>query len=271
MYSTGGHSVPHKDTPRGADMLGTLVVCLPVPFDFGELEVPHGGVTKTFAWSNGRRSGPTSGELPWATFFGDVGHEGKKIWSGHRVSLTWLLRRGSGLPRTVREAPADPADLPANPRSPGGGVVEREGVADGRLHPGELLLGQLREEKALALGETSLVLHHALDEQPLSPVGHLAHGAEHPEVDAVVLQREDEVVERGVSVVVPPGILGADRPIWRLALDHSARGAHAGGVNEAQIGPPEARQQRGVPDGPRGRTIRIGPLHAARLRPWQNS
>jgi hypothetical protein len=108
VYSTGGHFVPHKDTPRGADMLGTLVVCLPVPFSGGELEVTHDGVTKTFAWSNGRRSGPTSGELAWAAFFGDVDHEVKKIWSGHRVTLTWLLRRGAGLPRTVREAPGDP-------------------------------------------------------------------------------------------------------------------------------------------------------------------
>src|SRR3984893_16995572 len=29
VYGRGGHFVPHKDTPRGSDMLGTLVVCLP--------------------------------------------------------------------------------------------------------------------------------------------------------------------------------------------------------------------------------------------------
>src|SRR5262249_18381791 len=28
VYTTGGHFVPHKDTPRGEDMFGTLVVCL---------------------------------------------------------------------------------------------------------------------------------------------------------------------------------------------------------------------------------------------------
>ncbi|MBP6830186.1 MAG: hypothetical protein KA978_05340 [Deltaproteobacteria bacterium] len=104
----------------------------------------------------------------------------------------------------------------------------------------ELLIGQLREEQALALGEPSLVLHLALDEQPLAPIGHLAHRA--------------DPLRRAV-----------------VALDHPARGAHAGGVNEAHIGHPEARQQRGVPDGPHGRTIRISPLPAASLRGEQNS
>ena len=28
VYGRGGHFVPHKDTPRGSDMLGTLVACL---------------------------------------------------------------------------------------------------------------------------------------------------------------------------------------------------------------------------------------------------
>src|SRR5258708_6316395 len=32
VYSEGGHFAPHKDTPRGNDMLGTLVVCLPSQF-----------------------------------------------------------------------------------------------------------------------------------------------------------------------------------------------------------------------------------------------
>ena len=31
VYGRGGHFVPHKDTPRGGDMLGTLVVCFAGP------------------------------------------------------------------------------------------------------------------------------------------------------------------------------------------------------------------------------------------------
>ena len=32
VYTDGGHFARHKDTPRGEDMLGTLVVCLPSQF-----------------------------------------------------------------------------------------------------------------------------------------------------------------------------------------------------------------------------------------------
>jgi hypothetical protein len=32
VYASGGHFAPHKDTPLGNDMLGTLVVCLPSQF-----------------------------------------------------------------------------------------------------------------------------------------------------------------------------------------------------------------------------------------------
>jgi hypothetical protein len=35
IYATGGHFAPHKDTPRGGDMLGTLVVCLTSQFSNG--------------------------------------------------------------------------------------------------------------------------------------------------------------------------------------------------------------------------------------------
>lgn len=105
VYSSGGHFVPHKDTPRGADMVGTLVVCLPFEFSGGALEVTHRGVTKTFDWGFGRRSPRAPGELRWAAFFGDVDHAVREVYRGHRVTLTWLLRRGSGGPRPLPEGP----------------------------------------------------------------------------------------------------------------------------------------------------------------------
>jgi len=108
VYAAGGRFVPHKDTPRGDDMLGTLVLCLPVPFSGGALELTHRGVTKTFDWSPGRRSGRAADASPWAAFFGDVDHEVKEVWSGHRVTLTWVLRRSGRLPRALPEAPGDP-------------------------------------------------------------------------------------------------------------------------------------------------------------------
>jgi hypothetical protein len=111
VYSTGGHFVPHKDTPRGADMLGTLVVCLPIQFAGGEFVISHQGVSKTFDWSAGRHAHGADDEIRWAAFFGDVDHEVKPVRTGHRVTLTWLLRRGAGKPLPVRAGPpGDPID-----------------------------------------------------------------------------------------------------------------------------------------------------------------
>jgi len=61
----------------------------------------------------------------------------------------------------------------------------------------ELLIGQLREEQALALGEPSLALHHALDEQPLAPVGHLAHCADPVHRAVVALDHPPAALTRG--------------------------------------------------------------------------
>jgi hypothetical protein len=47
VYAAGGHFAPHKDTPRGSDMLGTLVVCLPSQFSNGAFVVKHHGVFQT--------------------------------------------------------------------------------------------------------------------------------------------------------------------------------------------------------------------------------
>src|ERR1700722_2776290 len=52
VYADGGHFAPHKDTPRGADMFGTLVVCLPSQFWKGELVLNHRGVVRKFDWGS---------------------------------------------------------------------------------------------------------------------------------------------------------------------------------------------------------------------------
>ncbi|MCO6457152.1 MAG: hypothetical protein J5I93_17795 [Pirellulaceae bacterium] len=46
VYMSGGHFSPHKDTPRGRDMFGTLVVCLPSRFWRGEFLLSHRGVVQ---------------------------------------------------------------------------------------------------------------------------------------------------------------------------------------------------------------------------------
>jgi hypothetical protein len=94
VYTRGGHFAPHKDTPRGSDMFGTLVVCLPAQFHRGRLILNHRGIVRKFDWGRALSSPKQSMELHWAAFFGDVDHQIETVWSGARVTLTYLLRRG---------------------------------------------------------------------------------------------------------------------------------------------------------------------------------
>ncbi len=95
IYQSGGHFVPHKDTPRGDDMLGTLVVCLPSQFSNGAFVLKHHGIFQTYDWGRiiEKQTEPT--QLHWAAFFGDVDHQIERVWSGLRVTLTYLLRRSA--------------------------------------------------------------------------------------------------------------------------------------------------------------------------------
>ncbi len=96
VYTGGGHFAPHKDTPRGNDMFGTLVVCLPSQFGNGQFVLTHRGVVQKFDWGKAIAAQKVAEQLHWAAFFGDVDHQIETIWSGTRVTLTYLLRRGAG-------------------------------------------------------------------------------------------------------------------------------------------------------------------------------
>lgn len=96
VYTAGGHFAPHKDTPRGSDMIGTLVVCLPSQFGNGKLVLRHRGVMQKFDWGRAIQAQKKPNQLHWAAFFGDVDHQIERIWSGARVTLTYLLRHGAG-------------------------------------------------------------------------------------------------------------------------------------------------------------------------------
>jgi hypothetical protein len=98
VYRTGGFFVPHRDTPRGDAMLGTLVVSASAAFAGGDLVLTHQGETRRFAWGRRRAN---SQSLPWAAFFGDVDHAISKVERGDRVTLTWILHRGEGAPRAT--------------------------------------------------------------------------------------------------------------------------------------------------------------------------
>ena len=82
VYGRGGHFVPHKDTPRGSDMLGTLVVCLPSQFSNGAFVVKHHGVFQTYDWGQAIREQAEPTRIHWAAFFGDVDHQIERVWGG---------------------------------------------------------------------------------------------------------------------------------------------------------------------------------------------
>lgn len=107
VYGSDGHFEPHKDTPRGSEMLGTLVVCLPSRFSNGTLVLTHRGAHKVFDWATDIDEQTESSGVHWAAFFGDVDHAIDKVWSGLRVTLTYLLYRGEGA--TAAPKPSGPA------------------------------------------------------------------------------------------------------------------------------------------------------------------
>jgi hypothetical protein len=111
VYAAGGHFAPHKDTPRGGDMLGTLVVCLPSQFSHGAFVLKHHGVFQTYDWERAIREQAEPTRIHWAAFFGDVDHQIKEVWSGLRVTLTYLLRRA---PDVRSEAAPAQASAPLN-------------------------------------------------------------------------------------------------------------------------------------------------------------
>lgn len=93
VYGRNGHFVPHKDTPRGEGMLGSLVVCLPSHFHGGELVIMHRGADVTLDWGREIAADPDPRRLRWAAFFGDVDHAVEDVWEGSRVTLNYVLRR----------------------------------------------------------------------------------------------------------------------------------------------------------------------------------
>ncbi|CAG7952459.1 unnamed protein product [Penicillium salamii] len=76
----------HVDTPRSADQIGSLVVCLPSPFKGGNLIVRHHGKEVDFDWSQHSET-----TIQWAAFYSDCEHEIKPVTEGERITLTYNL------------------------------------------------------------------------------------------------------------------------------------------------------------------------------------
>jgi len=102
IYGPGGFFSTHVDTPTSADMVGTVVVALPVAFTGGDLTVKHLGSTHVHSMSITPSdlcdAGPGTADGPrrivsWAGLFGDCAHEVTPVESGHRITLAFDVQR----------------------------------------------------------------------------------------------------------------------------------------------------------------------------------
>ena len=91
VYSPGQFFLPHQDSEKSDDMVGTLTVTLPGTSRGGALIVRHGEYQVSY-----RSSGTL---LSFVAFYADCRHEVQPVTSGYRVVLTYnLLLSGSGPP-----------------------------------------------------------------------------------------------------------------------------------------------------------------------------
>ena len=81
---------PHKDTPRGTDMFGALVVIYPTAHEGGELIFRHEDNEWKFD-ANSLTASQHSPSLAYVAFYSDIEHEVLKVASGHRVTVTYNL------------------------------------------------------------------------------------------------------------------------------------------------------------------------------------
>jgi predicted 2-oxoglutarate/Fe(II)-dependent dioxygenase YbiX len=92
VYEPDQFFLPHQDSEKSDDMVGTLVVTLPSNYTGGELVVWHNDERKAY------RGSKTA--LSLVAFYADCRHEVLKVTSGYRIALTYnlLLRGDAGRP-----------------------------------------------------------------------------------------------------------------------------------------------------------------------------
>ena len=87
VYGRGQFFVPHQDSEKADEMVGSLVVTLPSTHTGGALVVEHGSQVATYR--------PKTA-LTFVAFYSDCRHQVRPMSSGYRVSLTFnLLLQGA--------------------------------------------------------------------------------------------------------------------------------------------------------------------------------
>jgi hypothetical protein len=83
VYAPGQFFLPHQDSEKQDEMIGSLVVTLPASFTGGSLIVEHDGQRTT---TRGSKQ-----SLSFLAFYADCHHEVKPVTSGYRTVLTYNL------------------------------------------------------------------------------------------------------------------------------------------------------------------------------------
>jgi hypothetical protein len=82
----GGFFRSHKDTPKGEDHIGTLVLCLPTTFSGGQFVLKHKEKETTLDWASGCAGG---GGVQWVFLFSDVDHHIEPVTAGVRLTVAY--------------------------------------------------------------------------------------------------------------------------------------------------------------------------------------
>ncbi|KAF7291189.1 Fe2OG dioxygenase domain-containing protein [Mycena indigotica] len=90
-----------KDTPRGDDMIGSLVIVLPTKHEGGALTLSQEGSTWVFDSASQLEADAGSPVVAYIAFFSDVTHTVEPVVSGYRVTLTYNLFLTARTPGTA--------------------------------------------------------------------------------------------------------------------------------------------------------------------------
>ncbi|GAQ81048.1 hypothetical protein KFL_000690260 [Klebsormidium nitens] len=86
VYRAGDFFKAHVDTPRGPQMFGSLIICLPSAHNGGNLRISHGKKNVNIDWSE-----KSEDHIQWVALYSDCEHEVKEVLGGYRVTLTYNL------------------------------------------------------------------------------------------------------------------------------------------------------------------------------------
>ncbi|KAI9458456.1 CHAT domain-containing protein [Boletus coccyginus] len=154
VYGKGDFFKAHKDTPRGQDMFGSLVVVLPTLHEGGEFVLRQGEKEWTIDFAD-RFATAAEPSVCFVAFFSDIEHEVLPVKSGYRVTLTYNLYHKPVHPSTasiptpfhlkLKQALVDLVNDKSN--LPRGGYLGL-GLVHQYIHTGrkllKLLMGQLK-------------------------------------------------------------------------------------------------------------------------------